>query len=71
MMNPRDKLLKLQRKQRAEFEKLIVSDIRKLPDLSYIEIGARYGLTAGRVAQIAVKYGVRRDWAPMAEETEE
>ena len=60
-MNPRDKLLKLQRKQRAEFEQLIVTDIQERPGLSYLEIGAMFGLTAGRVAQIAIKYNCRRD----------
>jgi hypothetical protein len=67
-MNPRDRLAKLQKRQRAEFERsvAIAEEIREHPGLSYREIGAKYGLTAGRVAQLAVKFKVRRKRGPKA-----
>lgn len=67
-MNPKAQFAKLQRKQRAEFERsvAIAKEIRERPGLSYQEIGARYGLTAGRVAQLAVKFKVRRKRGPKA-----
>ena len=65
-MNPRDGLAKLQKRQCDEFERstAIAREIRERPDRDYAEIGARYRLTAGRVAQIAVKFKVRRRRSP-------
>jgi hypothetical protein len=64
MMNPRDRLLKLQRQQRAEFEQSIAKEIQEYPGRDYAEIGRRYKLTAARIAQLAVKHGVRRPRGP-------
>ena len=71
-MNPRDRLAKLQKWQRDEFERsiAIAREIRERPDRDYAEIGTRYGLTAGRVAQIAVKFKVRRRRGPKTEAAE-
>jgi len=60
MMNPRDRFKKSQKHQRDDFERLIAREFGERPGSSYREIGARFGLTAGRVAQIAVKFKVRR-----------
>lgn len=69
-MNPRDRLAKLQRQQRDEFEKLIARAIKDCPDCLYSEIGRKFQLTAGRIAQIAVKYKVRRRRGPKTEAAE-
>jgi hypothetical protein len=63
-MNPRDRLAKLQKQQRDEFEELVAKEIRERPESLYEEIGKRFQLTAGRIAQIAVKYKVRRRRGP-------
>lgn len=55
-MTNRDKL----RRQRAEYERQIVEAIRGRADRTYAEIGAKFGVTAGRIAQLAVKFGARR-----------
>jgi hypothetical protein len=67
-MNPRDRLAKLQKRQRAEFERsvAIAKEIRERPDRDYAEIGRRFKLTAGRIAQIAVAHKVRRKRGPKA-----
>ena len=64
MMNPMDKLLKLQRTQRAEFERSIAKEITEHPERDYIEIGRGFGLSDASIAQIAVKLGVRRRRGP-------
>ena len=69
-MNPRDRLAKLQRQQRDEFEESIAKEIRERPERDYIEIGRGFKLTAGRIAQIAVKYKVRRRHGPKTEAAE-
>jgi hypothetical protein len=65
-MNARDRFANLQRRQRDEFERSIAREIGERPGSSYREIGARFGLTAGRIAQLAVKLGVRRPRGPKA-----
>jgi hypothetical protein len=70
MTNPRDRLAKLQRRQRDEFEKSIAKAIRECPTCLYSEIGKGFQLTAGRIAQIAVKYKVRRRRGPKTEAAE-
>lgn len=70
MMNPRDRFRKSQQRQRDDFERSIANEIRDRPGLSYIEIGHRFGLSAGRVAQLAVKHQVRRRRGPKTEAAE-
>jgi hypothetical protein len=70
MTNPRDRLAKLQRRQRDEFEESVAEEIRGCPESPYEEIGRRFKLTAGRIAQIAVKFKVRRRRGPKTEATE-
>jgi hypothetical protein len=65
-MNPKEELAKLQKKQRDEFRALIARMITERPDLLYAEIGEMYGLTAARIAQIAVEHDVRRPRGPKA-----
>ena len=69
-MNPWDRLEKLQKRQRAEFERsvAIAKEIRERPRLSYAEIGAKYGVTPGRIGQIAMKFKVHRKRGPKARE---
>jgi uncharacterized protein YdbL (DUF1318 family) len=62
--NVRATLARLQKKQRLAFEASIAKAIRECPDCSYQEIGKEFGLTAGRIAQIAVKFKVRRKRGP-------
>jgi hypothetical protein len=64
IMNAKTKLEQLQRQQRDEFEALIAKAIKTCPECLYSTIGKRFGLTAGRIAQIAVKYNVRRKRGP-------
>lgn len=59
-MNPQDGLMK----QRAEFKRSIAREIRERPGRDYIEIGRRFGLTAGRIGQIATKFKVHRKRGP-------
>jgi hypothetical protein len=63
-MNPGDRLAKLQRQQRDEFEESIAKEIRERPERDYIEIGRGFGLSDARIAQIAVKRKVRRRRGP-------
>ena len=61
-------MAKLQRQQRDEFEKLIAKAIRDCPECLYAEIGRKFGITAGRIAQIAVKQKVQRRRGPKTAE---
>jgi hypothetical protein len=63
-MNARDRFLKSQRRQRMEFERSIADEILERPDRSYAAIGQRFGLKASRVAQLAVKFRIRRKRGP-------
>ena len=56
--------------QRDEFEESVAEEIRECPESPYEEIGKRFQLTAGRVAQIAVKFKVRRRRGPKTEAAE-
>jgi uncharacterized protein YdbL (DUF1318 family) len=62
--NIRATLARLQKQQRNAFEASIAKAIRTCPDCSYAEIGKEFGLTAGRIAQIALKFKVRRKRGP-------
>jgi hypothetical protein len=53
-------------KQRAEFERSVAREIHERPDRDYADIGRRFGLKASRVAQLAVKFGIRRKRGPKA-----
>jgi hypothetical protein len=66
MTNPSNGFAKLQRRQRAGFERSIAREIRERPGRDYAEIGARFGLGASRIAQLATKFGVNRKRGPKA-----
>jgi hypothetical protein len=63
-MNARERLERLQSKQRDNYEKSIAREIESRPDLDYVQIGKRFGLSAARISHMAVKYGVRRKRGP-------
>ena len=56
--------------QRDEFEESVAEEIRECPEFPYEEIGRRFKLTAGRIAQIALKYKIRRRRGPKTEAAE-
>lgn len=52
------------RQLHKDFENTIVRCIANCPDDNYSTIAEQFGLTPGRIAQIAVKHEVRRRRGP-------